>query len=122
MDSTAKAGGALVACAETSAPVIFIGTGEKLQDIETFNPTAFVSRLLGMGDLEGLLEKAKHAIDKEGCTILHLAVKNDNIELVEYALKIGLNPKQKALNGTAVDYAVSDAISTFLEDAILAKP
>ena len=57
MDSTAKAGGALTACAETKAPVYFIGTGEKINDLETFNPETFLSRLLGMGDLEALMEK-----------------------------------------------------------------
>jgi len=57
MDSTAKAGGALTACAETKAGVYFITTGEKINDIEEFNPESFLSRLLGMGDLEGLIEK-----------------------------------------------------------------
>jgi signal recognition particle subunit SRP54 len=57
MDSTAKAGGALTACAETNAGVYFITTGEKINDIEEFNPEAFLSRLLGMGDLQGLIEK-----------------------------------------------------------------
>ena len=65
MDGTAKGGGALVSCAETNAKVIFIGTGEKLQDIEIFDPSAFVSRLLGMGDLKGLLEKAKLALEEK---------------------------------------------------------
>ncbi len=65
MDGTAKGGGVLVACAETNSPVLFIGTGEKVQDIESFNPTSFVSRLLGMGDLEGLIEKAKLASEKD---------------------------------------------------------
>lgn len=65
MDSTAKAGGALTACHETKAPVFFIGTGEKSSDLESFNPQAFVSRILGMGDLEGLLEKVQGAMDKE---------------------------------------------------------
>lgn len=65
MDSTAKAGGALTACNETKAPVFFIGTGEKPADLETFNPSAFVSRILGMGDLEGLLEKVHGAMDNE---------------------------------------------------------
>lgn len=65
MDGTAKGGGALVACTETNAPVLFICTGEKIHDIETFNPTSFVSRLLGMGDLEALMEKAKSSIEKE---------------------------------------------------------
>jgi len=65
MDSTAKAGGALTACYETKAPVFFIGTGEKTNEIETFNPKSFVSRILGMGDLEGLLEKVQNAVDSE---------------------------------------------------------
>ncbi|MBW2988800.1 signal recognition particle protein Srp54 [Candidatus Woesearchaeota archaeon] len=65
MDGTAKAGGALSACAVTEAPIKFIGTGEKAEDLEQFNPPGFVGRLLGMGDLEALLEKAKEAISEE---------------------------------------------------------
>jgi len=65
MDSTAKAGGALTACAEVKAPVIFIGTGEKPSDLETFDPESFLSRLLGMGDLKGLMEKIHSVIDKD---------------------------------------------------------
>ena len=65
MDGTAKAGGALSACAVTKAPIKFIGVGEKQDDLEQFNPPGFVGRLLGMGDLEALLEKAKEAITEE---------------------------------------------------------
>lgn len=65
LDGTAKGGGALVSCAETNSNVLFIGTGEKLQDIETFDPSSFVSRLLGMGDIRGLLEKAKLAVEEK---------------------------------------------------------
>lgn len=65
MDGTAKAGGALTACAETSAPIFFIGVGEKIHELEIFNPTSFISRLLGMGDLEGLLEKVHSVIDEK---------------------------------------------------------
>ena len=65
MDSTAKAGGALTACSETNAPVYFIGTGEKMNEFETFNPSSFISRLLGLGDLEGLLEKVESAVDQK---------------------------------------------------------
>lgn len=65
MDGTAKAGGALSACAVTEAPIKFIGVGEKMDDLEQFNPVGFVGRLLGMGDLEELLEKAKVAMDPE---------------------------------------------------------
>ncbi len=65
MDSTAKAGGALTACAEVKAPVVFIGTGEKPSDLETFDPESFLSRLLGMGDLKSLIEKIHSVIDKK---------------------------------------------------------
>ncbi|MEK6949713.1 MAG: signal recognition particle receptor subunit alpha [Nanoarchaeota archaeon] len=65
MDGTAKGGGALTACAVANAPIAFIGVGEKSDDFEHFNPKGFVGRLLGMGDLEALLEKAKEAIKEE---------------------------------------------------------
>ncbi len=65
MEGTAKGGGALSACSVTKAPVKFIGIGEKLNDFEEFNPNGFVSRLLGMGDIEALLEKAREAITEE---------------------------------------------------------
>jgi signal recognition particle subunit SRP54 len=65
MDGTAKAGGALSACAVTNAPIKFIGTGETNNDLEEFNPEGFVGRLLGMGDLKALLEKTKEAMTEE---------------------------------------------------------
>jgi len=65
MDSTAKAGGALTACSEVKAPVVFIGTGEKPSDLETFDPESFLSRLLGMGDLKTLMEKIHSVMDKK---------------------------------------------------------
>jgi signal recognition particle subunit SRP54 len=64
-DGTAKGGGALVACNVTKAPVKFIGVGEKIDDLEEFRPKNFIGRLLGMGDLEALLEKAKEAISED---------------------------------------------------------
>jgi len=65
LDGTAKGGGALSAAAATKAKVNFIGVGEKLDALEEFKPKNFVSRILGMGDLETLLEKASEAIDQE---------------------------------------------------------
>jgi signal recognition particle subunit SRP54 len=65
LDGTAKGGGALSACAVTQAPITFIGVGEKVDEFELFNPQRFVSRLLGMGDIETLLEKAKDAVSEE---------------------------------------------------------
>ncbi len=57
LDGSAKGGGALSAVAATGAPIKFIGVGERIDDLEAFDPKRFVSRLLGMGDIEGLLEK-----------------------------------------------------------------
>ena len=61
LDGSSRGGGALSAVAATGAPIKFIGTGEKIEDLEAFIPSRFVGRLLGMGDLETLLEKVKDA-------------------------------------------------------------
>jgi len=55
LDGHAKGGGALSAVAATKAPIIFIGTGEHIHELEPFDAKSFVSRLLGMGDISGLL-------------------------------------------------------------------
>jgi signal recognition particle subunit SRP54 len=65
LDGSAKGGGALSAVAETGASVRFIGTGERVDDIEPFDPERFISRLLGLGDLRSLLEKARETIPEE---------------------------------------------------------
>jgi len=65
LDGSAKGGGALSAVAATGAPIVFIGTGEHLDELERFEPTRFVSRLLGMGDLRTLLERFENLSNKE---------------------------------------------------------
>ena len=65
LDGSAKGGGALSAVAEIKAPIKFIGTGEGIEDLEPFDPKKFVSRLLGMGDLDTLLKKTEDIIDEE---------------------------------------------------------
>ncbi|XP_045808905.1 signal recognition particle 54 kDa protein 2-like isoform X2 [Trifolium pratense] len=57
MDGHAKGGGSLSAVAATKSPVIFIGTGEHMDEFEVFEVKPFVSRLLGMGDLSGFVDK-----------------------------------------------------------------
>jgi len=59
LDGTAKGGGVIAASAATGARVMFIGTGERIDDLEQFSPTHFVGRMLGMGDIKALLEMAK---------------------------------------------------------------
>ena len=81
MDSTAKAGGALTACAETNAPVYYITTGEKINDIEEFHPKKFLSRLLGMGDLESLIEKIKSITNEKSQEKLQEKLEQGKISL-----------------------------------------
>jgi len=65
MDGTAKGGAALSSCYATGAKVKFIGVGEKLEQLEEYDPVSFVSRMLGMGDLKALMEKIKESELKE---------------------------------------------------------
>ena len=53
------------AVAETESGIVFIGEGETIDDLEKFEPNGFISRLLGMGDLKALVEKAEESIDAE---------------------------------------------------------
>jgi len=88
MDSTAKAGGALTACNETNAPVFFIGTGEKMNEFETFNPQSFISRLLGLGDLEGLLEKVQSAVDEKSQKKLKTRIEQGKFNLRDFQTQL----------------------------------
>jgi signal recognition particle subunit SRP54 len=81
MDSTAKGGGALTACAETKAGVYFITTGEKINDLESFNPKTFLSRLLGMGDLESLIEKIHSVTDEKKQKEIQEKLEEGNLSL-----------------------------------------
>ena len=64
LDGTAKGGGALVAVNETDSTIAFLGTGETVKDVERFEPSGFISRLLGMGDLEQLTERVERAMEE----------------------------------------------------------
>eukprot|EP00341_Mesodinium_pulex_P016058 CAMPEP_0116893218 /NCGR_PEP_ID=MMETSP0467-20121206/3257_1 /TAXON_ID=283647 /ORGANISM="Mesodinium pulex, Strain SPMC105" /LENGTH=303 /DNA_ID=CAMNT_0004562759 /DNA_START=562 /DNA_END=1473 /DNA_ORIENTATION=- len=65
LDGHAKGGGAISAIAATGAPISFIGTGELYENFEKFDSQSFVSRLLGRGDLKGLIMTVTEAVDKD---------------------------------------------------------
>jgi len=65
LDGHAKGGGAISAVAATGAPISFIGTGEAFEKFEKFYSQSFISRLLGKGDLKGLIMTVSEAVDKE---------------------------------------------------------
>lgn len=65
LDGHASGGGALSAVAATDSPIVFLGTGEHFEDLESFNPESFVRRLLGMGDMSGLMKTVSEAMGKD---------------------------------------------------------
>tara|TARA_B100001123_G_C15317594_1_gene1026698 strand:- start:201 stop:1556 length:1356 start_codon:yes stop_codon:yes gene_type:complete len=65
LDGTARGGGALSAVATTGAPIVFVGEGERIGDLEKFESDRFISRLLGMGDIKGLIDLAPEDLDEE---------------------------------------------------------
>ncbi len=69
LDGTAKGGGALSAVSETKSPIAFIGVGETAEDLEKFESDRFISRLLGMGDLKSLMEKAEETLSEEDMNV-----------------------------------------------------
>ncbi len=79
LDGTAKGGGALSAVSETNTPIMFIGTGENINDLEKFNPDGFISRLLGLGDIKLLLDKIKENINEK-------EIKTENIMSGKFTL------------------------------------
>ncbi|CAC9894056.1 unnamed protein product [Aureobasidium pullulans] len=72
-DGAAAGGGAISAVAATHTPIVFIGTGEHLLDLERFNPESFVSKLLGMGDMAGLVEHVQSLKLDQKDTMKHIA-------------------------------------------------
>jgi signal recognition particle subunit SRP54 len=98
MDSTARGGGALSACSVSGAPIKFIGVGEHIGDLETFNPKGFVGRLLGMGDIEALLEKAKEAISEEDAQDLGARLLKGDFTLIDLYEQMVAMKKMGPLN------------------------
>ncbi|KAI1002359.1 Signal recognition particle [Podosphaera aphanis] len=72
-DGNASGGGAISAVAATHTPIIFIGTGEHMLDFERFAPQQFVSKLLGMGDMQGLVEHVQSLKLDQKDTMKHIA-------------------------------------------------
>ena len=88
MDSTAKGGGALTACSETKAPVFFITNGEKINDLESFSPENFISRILGMGDLKTLLEKVQSVVDSKQQAKLQKKLEAGKFDMDDFASQL----------------------------------
>ena len=84
LDGDARGGAALSVRAVTGKPIKFAGVGEKLEDIETFHPDRMASRILGMGDMLSLIEKAEKAFDAEKAAKLEENLKSNKFTLQDF--------------------------------------
>ena len=93
LDGTAKGGGALSAVSDTNTSIAFIGVGETPDDLERFDPDGFISRMLGMGDLKALVERANDVITKDNVNVDKMMAGkftlNDMYEQLEAINKMG---------------------------------
>ncbi len=84
LDGDARGGAALSVKAVTGKPIKFIGTGEKLDQIEPFHPGRMASRILGMGDVLTLIEKAEAAFDAKKAAELEQKLKSSKFTLADF--------------------------------------
>ena len=80
-DSDARGGAALSLKSVTQKPILFIGTGEKTEDFEPFHPDRIASRILGMGDVVSLVEKAQQTVDQESALKMQRKMKRNEFTL-----------------------------------------
>lgn len=84
LDGDARGGAALSVVAVVGVPIAFVGSGERLEDIEPFHADRLVSRLLGMGDVLSLIEKAEQAIDQNDAQRLEEKIRLDDFTLEDF--------------------------------------
>jgi signal recognition particle subunit SRP54 len=84
LDGDARGGAALSAAAVTGAPVKFAGVGERPEDFEAFHPERMVGRILGMGDVLGLIERVEEAVDQEKAQELARKLRRAEFTLEDY--------------------------------------
>ena len=88
LDGDARGGAALSIRAVTQKPILFVGMGEKLSDLEQFYPDRMASRILGMGDVLTLIEKAEAAVDKDEAEKLAKKMKKAEFDFNDYLMSV----------------------------------
>ena len=88
LDGDTRGGAALSTKKVTGRPIKYIATGEKLSDIEVFHPERMASRILGMGDVLSIIEKAEETFDLEEAEKLEKKLKKQNFDLDDYLLQL----------------------------------
>ena len=98
LDGDTRGGAALSVKKVTGKPIKFAATGEKLSDIEVFNPERMTSRILGMGDVLSIIEKAEEAISQEDAEKLEKQLRKDELDLDDYLAQIRQVKKMGSLS------------------------
>jgi len=98
LDSSAKGGGAIAASAATGAQIMYIGTGERIDDLEKFSPTRFVGRLLGMGDIQAVLDLAKR-LENEGDEVRLKRISTGKMNMEDFFYQLEEVTKVGSLRG-----------------------
>ncbi|OFW16981.1 MAG: signal recognition particle protein [Acidobacteria bacterium RIFCSPLOWO2_12_FULL_67_14] len=88
LDGDARGGAALSVVSVVGVPIAFIGSGERLEDLELFHPDRIVSRMLGMGDMLSLIEKAEQAIDKDEAEQLEEKLRKNEFTLDDFRTQL----------------------------------
>ncbi|OQX29576.1 MAG: signal recognition particle protein [Spirochaeta sp. LUC14_002_19_P3] len=125
-DSDARGGAALSIKSIIGKPIKFIGTGEKITDLEVFHPERIASRILGMGDVVSLVEKAQEVIDAEDAEKLQAKIIKATFTLEDYLVQIGQMKKMGTMKsildmmpGMAIDESKIDDSRLAKEEAII---
>lgn len=84
MDGDTRGGAALSIKSVTGKPILYVGMGEKLSDLEQFYPERMASRILGMGDVMSLIEKAEAAVDQEAAQEMSKKLKKMDFDFNDY--------------------------------------
>ncbi len=98
LDSSAKGGGAIAASAATGAQIMYIGTGERIDDLEKFSPTRFVGKLLGMGDIQAVLDLAKR-LENEGDDVRLKRISSGKMNMEDFFYQLEEVTKVGSLRG-----------------------
>lgn len=130
LDGDARGGAALSIRAVTGKPVKFVGMGEKLDNIEVFHPERMASRILGMGDMLSLIEKAQQQFDEQKAAELQQKLKKNQFTLADYLEQLhqvkgmgniqdilGMLPGMngKALEGATVDEGALNRVEAIIQ-------
>ena len=99
LDGDARGGAALSVKAVTGKPILFASTGEKLEDFERFHPDRMASRILGMGDVLSLIEKAEQQVDEDEAEDLQHKLETDQFTLEDFLKQMRQVRKMGPLSG-----------------------